>query len=177
MSDRAFGELVDPAVARERARIVEALREAAHGGNRGKPGSFWVGWRAAARAIEQATVSPEAAGIKPSDCDECGAEGVAVPGECCDACRTAHERLAPDPNDTDGPDLQAVARRIADDAAHRFGSVPWNDLPLSKREMYVQAASIGMRAERARIVAWLRADPVEIVRIQCADLIDREFDV
>lgn len=52
------GELVDPAVARERARIVEALREAAHGGNRGQPGSFWVGWRAAARAIEQATVSP-----------------------------------------------------------------------------------------------------------------------
>ena len=27
-----------------------------------------------------------------------------------------------------------------------------------------------------RIVAWLRADPVETVRIQCADLIDREFD-
>ena len=37
----------------ERARIVKALREAAHGGNRGQPGSFWVGWRAAARAIEE----------------------------------------------------------------------------------------------------------------------------
>jgi hypothetical protein len=39
--------------AEERARIVKALREAAHGGNRGQPGSFWVGWRAAARAIEE----------------------------------------------------------------------------------------------------------------------------
>ena len=48
------GELVDAAKAEERARIVKALRGAAHGGNRGQPGSFWVGWRAAARAIEQA---------------------------------------------------------------------------------------------------------------------------
>ena len=39
--------------AEDRARIVKALREAAHGGNRGQPGSFWVGWRAAARAIEE----------------------------------------------------------------------------------------------------------------------------
>ena len=37
----------------ERQRIVKELREAAHGGNRGQPGSFWVGWRAAARAIEE----------------------------------------------------------------------------------------------------------------------------
>ena len=61
------GELVDAAKAEERARIVKALRGAAHGGNRerdeliriaylGQPGSFWVGWRAAARAIEQAEV-------------------------------------------------------------------------------------------------------------------------
>lgn len=47
------GELVDAAKAEERARIVKELREAAHGGNRGQPGSFWVGWRAAARAIEE----------------------------------------------------------------------------------------------------------------------------
>ena len=39
--------------AEERERIVKELREAAHGGNRGQPGSFWVGWRAAARAIEE----------------------------------------------------------------------------------------------------------------------------
>ena len=44
---------VDAAKAEERERIVKELREAAHGGNRGQPGSFWVGWRAAARAIEE----------------------------------------------------------------------------------------------------------------------------
>ena len=48
--------------AEERARIVKALREAAHGGNRGQPGSFWVGWRAAARAIEEGWVG------KPETC-------------------------------------------------------------------------------------------------------------
>ena len=47
------GEPVDAAKAEERERIVKELREAAHGGNRGQPGSFWVGWRAAARAIEE----------------------------------------------------------------------------------------------------------------------------
>lgn len=55
-------------------------------------------------------------------------------------------------------------------------SIPCDAVPFADAEVAVHAAADAGRAEQTQeIVDWLRADPVEVVRVQAADLLARRF--